>query len=203
MFICIVLKKAYFKRILTYPNHLSEGIMKINNLFLFLLVYILIFTIISCNDSNQNKQEKNDYANSTKSENFQDSLREINRQIEDAIYKGDYETLLKYYADDVLVVPNFQPPLRGKDAVRKSYLKQGKEGVKIHSFHAKTDKIWGDKTNIYEYGSYGLSFSSYETRHPYGVTGSYFMIWEKQNGNSYLIKYFISNLDFNPCKDYF
>ena len=66
-----------------------------------------------------------------------------------------------------------------------------KEGVKIHSFHGKIDNIWTDNSNIYEYGSYGLSFSSNETKHSFGVTGSYFMIWKKQKNNSYLIKYFI------------
>ncbi|MEJ2617198.1 MAG: DUF4440 domain-containing protein [Ignavibacteriaceae bacterium] len=175
--------------------------MKINHLFL-LCFFIPVLILISCNNSNQVNQEKNGLTDSTSAVNFQNSLKEINRQIEDAIYKGDYETLLKYYADDVIIVPNFQPVLYGKDAVRESYNKQEKEGIKINSFHAKTDKIWADKINIYEYGSYGLSFSSNVTKHPYGVTDSYFMIWEKQKNNSYLVKYFISNLDFNPCKDY-
>lgn len=176
--------------------------MKIKNL-LFLYIFFLLFTLISCNDTNKINQEKNEITDSTITVNYKDSLKDINRQIEEAIYKSDYETLLKYYADDAIVVPNFQPVLHGKDAIRESYSKQEKEGIKINSFHAETDKIWGDKINIYEYGSYGLSFSSNKTKHPYGVTGSYFMIWEKQKSSSYLIKYFISNLDFNPCKDYF
>lgn len=177
--------------------------MNIKHLSLFVFINILVFTLISCNYSNGDEQEKNASTDTLYTVNFEDTLKDINHQIEDAIYNNDYETLLKFYADDVTVIPNFQPALHGKDAVKESYLKQEKEGVKIHSFHAKTDKIWGDKTNIYEYGSYGLSFSSNETKHPYGVTGSYFMIWEKQKNKSYLIKYFISNLDFNPCKDYF
>ena len=175
--------------------------MKIKNL-LILFLFFLLFSLISCNNTNQVNQEKNEVTDSTIAVNYQDSLKEINQQIEEAIYNSDYETLLKYYADDAVVVPNFQPVLHGKDALRESYLKQEKEGVKINSFHAETDKIWGDKINIYEYGTYGLSFSSIKTKHPYGVTGSYFMIWEKQKSGSYLIKYFISNLDFNPCKDY-
>jgi len=171
--------------------------------YFYLFFYLLVLSFISCENTNQGKQEKNYLADTTKSSNLEDSLKDINQEIENAIYNNDYETLLKYYADDVMVVPNFQPVLQGKDAVRESYLKQEKEGVKIHSFHAKTAKIWEDQNNIYEYGSYGLSFSSYKTKHPYAVSGSYFMIWEKQKNNSYLVKYFISNLDFNPCKDYF
>ena len=177
--------------------------MKIINSFIYLFFCFLAFNLISCKDLVKNIKDKNANADSTESSYLDDSLNTINQQIEDAIYKGNYETLLKFYADDVIVVPNFQPVLKGKEAVRESYLKQVKAGVIIHSFHAKVDKRWRSRTNIYEYGSYGLSFSSIETKHPYGVTGSYFMIWEKERDKPFLIKYFISNLDFNPCKDYF
>jgi len=176
--------------------------MKIINSFIYLFFCFLAFNLISCEGFVKNKKDKNESADTTISSRFEDSLKVIGQQIEDAIYKGDYETLLKFYADDVIVVPNFQPVLKGKNAIKESYLQQENEGVKIHSFHAKADKIWKSKTNIYEYGSYGLSFTSNETKHPYGVTGSYFMIWEKERGKPFLIKYFISNLDFNPCKDY-
>ena len=175
--------------------------MEIKNSLIYLFFCFLAFNLISCKGVIKNINEKNTTADSTISSYLTDSLKAINQQIEEAIYKGDYETLLNFYADDVIVVPNFQPVLKGKDAVRESYLKQEKAGIKIQSFHAKADKIWRSRTNIYEYGSYGLSFSSYETKHPYAVTGSYFMIWEKQRNKPFLIKYFISNLDFNPCKD--
>jgi hypothetical protein len=55
---------------------------------------------------------------------------------------------------------------------------------------------------IYEYGTFGIAVSSNETKHPYAFTGSYFTIWEKQSDASYLIKYIISNYDFNPCEYY-
>jgi ketosteroid isomerase-like protein len=178
--------------------------MNIKHLSLFLFFNIFVFTLISCNNSNSDEQERNESIDTTGMIlNYEDSLKNINREIEDAIYNNDFEKILKYYAEDATVVPNFQPALHGKDAVRESYLKQEKEGIKIHSFHGKIEKIWADNANIYEYGTYGLSFSSNETKHPYGVTGSYFMIWEKHKNMSFLIKYFISNLDFNPCKDYF
>ena len=122
--------------------------MKIKNL-LILFLFFLLFSLISCNNTNQVNQEKNEVTDSTIAVNYQDSLKEINQQIEEAIYKSDYETLLKYYADDAVVVPNFQPVLHGKDALRESYLKQEKEGVKIHSFHGKIDKIWAGNSNVY------------------------------------------------------
>lgn len=174
--------------------------MKKGNLFIRLSLCILVFALISCNNLKENKQEKNEI---TKPSNFGDVLKEINLQIEDAVLKGDYETVLKFYTDDVILVPNSQPSLKGKSAVRESYLKQVKAGVRFHSFNARADKIWECGNEVYEYGTYGFSGSSNETKHPYAFTGSYFMIWEKQKDISYLIKYVISNLDFNPCKDFY
>ena len=176
--------------------------MKMKNFFLCLFFCFLAFNLISCKGLIKSINDKSAAADSTSSSYFEDSLKVINQQIEEAIYKNDYETLLKFYTEDVTIVPNFQPVLKGKNAVRESYLKQEKAGVKIHSFHTKLDTIWRSRTNIYEYGTYGLSFSTNETKHPYAVTGSYFMIWEKQRSKPFLIKYLISNLDFNPCKDY-
>lgn len=174
--------------------------MKTQIVLFYLFICTLVFAFISCDYSKEGKQEKNV---STKSSNPEDALKETNRQIEKAIYESDYETLLKFYTDDAVCAGNFQPTLKGKNAIKESYLKQQKEGTKFHSFKTKTEKLWECDKNIYEYGTYGLSVSSNETKHPYAFTGSYFMIWEKQKDESYLIKYLISNLDFNPCKDYY
>ena len=174
--------------------------MKVRNSLMLLFLCVLVFALLSCENNRENKQEKNE---AVKSSNLEETLKEINKQIETAIYNNDYETLLKFYTEDAVVVPNFQPVIKGKNAIRESYLKQQKEGVKIHSFHADVDKMWECGNEINEYGTFGLSFSTNKTSHPYGLTGSYFMIWERQNNNSLLIKYFISNLDFNPCNNYY
>ncbi len=174
--------------------------MKTRSILFYLFLCVLVFAFISCDNSKESKQEKK---GSTKSPDLEDALKETNRQIENAIYESDYETLLKFYTDDVVCVGNFQPALIGKNAIKENYLKQQKEGTKIHSFKAKAEKIWECGNDIYEYGTYGLSISSNETKHPYAFTGSYFMIWEKQKDKYYLIKYLISNLDFNPCKDFY
>ncbi|OGU69943.1 MAG: hypothetical protein A2499_18750 [Stygiobacter sp. RIFOXYC12_FULL_38_8] len=172
--------------------------MRTGKFFLQLSFYLLVAVFISCKDQGADKQEKTKIANDA---SLEKSLKETNRIIEEAIYKSDYETLLKYYTEDVILVPNFQPVLRGKSAVRENYMKQAKAGIKIHSFRANPEKIWSGGNEVYDYGSFGFSVSSFETKHPYAYTGSYFIIREKQPNNFFLIKYFISNLDFNPCKE--
>lgn len=166
----------------------------------FFFCCILVAVMISCNNLKEaDAQEKV----SNLSSSIESVLTEINKKIETAIYNADYETLLKFYTDDAIVASDFQPAIKGKDAIRESYIKQKKEGTKFHSFNAKAEKIREVNNDIYEYGTYGLSVSSNETKHPYAFTGSYFMIWEKQKNDAYLIKYLISNLDFNPCNDFY
>jgi ketosteroid isomerase-like protein len=164
------------------------------------LLCCMVLSLISCDLAKDNKQKKDETSNSGRPDT---TLQGINRQIETAVYNNDYDTILKFYADDAVIASDFKPMLKGKNAIRESILEQKKDGSRINSFHAKADKMWGCNNNIYEYGTYGLSITSNVTKHPYAFSGSYFMIWERQNDKSYLIKYMISNLDFNPCKDFY
>jgi ketosteroid isomerase-like protein len=169
--------------------------MRREKLLLQLVFLFLAIAFISCNNP-QVKQEKHEAANQS---SLEETLKKNNSIIEDAIYKNDYETLLEYYTDDAIIVANLQPTLRGKIAIRDSYMEQKKDEVKTHSFRAVAERIWESGNEIYEYGTYGLTISSKKTTRPYAYTGSFFLIWEKQSTGKLLIKYFISNLDFNPC----
>jgi ketosteroid isomerase-like protein len=170
----------------------------------FLLLILISFTLvfISC-DKKDNPKESNQVKNDTSAVlSPEEALKEIGEQIQKAVLENDYETQLKFYAEDAVCVPSFQHALKGKREIRQAYMEQKKKGVKFHSFNANIDKIWKCDNEIYEYGTFGFAVSSRETKHPYAFTGSYFTIWEKQSDASYLIKYIISNYDFNPCGYY-
>jgi ketosteroid isomerase-like protein len=167
--------------------------MKSINFLKSLLLFILIVAFISCENKKEETKTVKQFSN------LEEVLKETNQKIEKAIFESDYETLLKFYTDDVVFMPNFHSVLRGKSAVRESYEEQQKAKVKIHSFNARIDKIWSHGNEIFEYGTFGFAVSSRETKHPYAFTGAYFMIWEKQKDATYLIKYLISNYDFDPC----
>jgi len=69
-------------------------------------------------------------------------IKEINRILEKATLEGDYETLLKYYDEDVIVKPDFSPEIKGKSAMREQYRKDKQKGVRFHSFNGVVEALW-------------------------------------------------------------
>jgi ketosteroid isomerase-like protein len=126
--------------------------------------------------------------------------KEINRIIEKAVKESDYETVLKYHTEDVIIKPDFVEAIKGKAELREQYRQNKKIGLKIHAYDGVVEAMWicGDK--VYERGIFGMSFSSTERPQPEAAYGSYFQIWEKQEDNSYKVAYLIWNLDYNPFK---
>jgi len=136
--------------------------------------------------------------------NAQDSLKEVKNKLEainearvQAALDGDYEALLKFLTDDVIIDPPFEPIIKGKKALRKRDEISRKIGLKYHSVSGTIEDMWivGDK--IYERGVWGMSITTNDLKQPIASYGSYFQIWRKQ-GDSYLIEYVISNLDYDP-----
>ncbi len=164
--------------------------------FIFALIFsCLLLTLISC----KNKDSESNLT--TKQKVITDSLaqlQEIDRILNKAVLNGDYETILKYYTEDIVILANSIPAIKGKEAVRALYEKDRKKGLKFHAFSGKPDKMWSCDDKVYEYGTYGMAVSSYETKHPYGFAGSYFTIWQKQKDGSYLMEFVMTNLDHEP-----
>jgi ketosteroid isomerase-like protein len=165
----------------------------------FLLIFLL-FSFTSCNNPNDEstvnpQQEKNA---ALQDGDFKSTLQGIRSALDKAILDSDYETILKYHTDDVIIMANFRPAIKGKKEMREQYKKDKKAGVKLHAFNGKPERMWEIGNEVYEYGTYGLAVTSKDTEHPYAFYGSYFMIWEKQPESTYLVRYLITNLDHKP-----
>lgn len=131
------------------------------------------------------------------SEKLNSQLDSIIKEMEAATLVNDHPTILKHYTEDLLIMPNFREPVRGKSALKKLYELEKEQGFKYHSFSSTIEKRWQVEGNIYEYGSFGMAISYNSVEKPIAYYGSYFQIWEKVEG-SYKIKYAIWNLDHNP-----
>jgi ketosteroid isomerase-like protein len=168
----------------------------------FVLLF-LVGAVSSCNSPSEKPKEIQEKSHPAvaPTTDLPARLEKANKTIHQAMLAGDYETILTFYTDDVVLVPDFHPAVRGKNAVRESYMKQKKAGVIFHSFSATTEKIWSSGKEVYEYGTFGQAVSAAEHAKPKAYYGSYFMIWEEQPDGALLIKYVIWNLGFNPCGD--
>ncbi|NQV36601.1 MAG: hypothetical protein HQ509_01200 [Candidatus Marinimicrobia bacterium] len=126
-----------------------------------------------------------------------DKLDKIGQAMEQTGLSEDYDEMLRFYTDDVLIMADFQEPIRGKKELKAPYKTENKIGLKYHSINGTPEKRWESNGLIYDYGSFGMIVSSKTDKKPDGYYGSYFQIWEP-SGSSYKLKYVIWNLDHNP-----
>jgi len=162
----------------------------------FLVVFNFLF--VSCENKDLNKLvEKKETANPKTS--LKAELDSINNILDKAMLSGNFEAMLPYYAEDIIVSPGLNPTVKGKAAVKEGYEKNRKDAVKYHSFSGTTEEIWECEDRIYERGTFGMSFSYKDHPKPIGYYGSYFTIWQRDKDGSLKIKYVIWNLGFNPC----
>ena len=155
----------------------------------------MIFLFVSCENQNTPKEIK-EKATVDTTNHITGKVEKINGILNKAMLQGDYETMLKYYTDDIIVSPGIKPTAKGKTAIRESYEKYKKIQVKYHSFGGTIEDIWESGDKIYERGTFGVSLSYKDHPKPLAYYGSYFTVWQKESDDSLKIKYFIWNLGF-------
>jgi len=156
---------------------------RIISIFFAIIFLLALFSFSQAQDLSEEKKQK---------------LDEIEVLLEKAMIDGDYETILKYYDDNIIIMPGFDPAIRGINALNKAYEKNKRKGIKYHSFTRNVEKRWMCGNEIFEMDSFGMAISSKETSQPKAYYGSYFQIWQECEDGSFKIKYNIWNLDFNP-----
>lgn len=160
---------------------------------------VLFLFVISCENVNNKTETASNLKVPEKNLDFKKKIEEINSNIEKLVLAGNYNDILPYYTDDVIISPDFHSSIKGKEAIRVAYEKNKKIKLKHHSFSGTSEDIWECEKFIYERGKFGMSLSSKDHPKPLAYYGSYFTIWQKEDDESLKIKYVIWNLDFNPC----
>ena len=171
--------------------------MKKKPFFFYTLLLSISILFLSC--GNQTKSTASPAGNDSTGSSYIQKIKETNAKIEELMLASDYDALLKYFTDDVLILPPLSSEVRGIESLRKEYNDNMKRVVKIRTFGGKVEKIWKNGNIVYEYGTYGSVGTVKGHPKPIAQTVNYFMMWERQNDGSYLIKYIIENLDYNPC----
>ena len=123
-------------------------------------------------------------------------FNEMNKEFADMMVANDHEGILKWYADDVIQMPNYSPILRGIDALKEAQKKEEQSGVKFTAFTLETTDVLPAGDYFIEIGKYTLSMEIPEMG-SMDDHGKYMTVWEKRDGD-WKIRADTWNTDNNP-----
>lgn len=137
-------------------------------------------------------------ANAGEVEEAKAKIAAINDVLKKALLAGDVDTMLKYYADDMLHMPNYEPMVRGKKAYARKQKEAFAAGLKVHSMNSTTLDVWVEGDIVVEAGTYSISLTPPGSPIPVADNGKYVSVWEKQSDGSLKIKIETWCTDLNP-----
>jgi ketosteroid isomerase-like protein len=126
-------------------------------------------------------------------------LEQTSRQLTDATLKGDGETMLSFYSDDAISLPNYSPMLRGKEAIRTHGQQMEEMGFQFKAIDFRTSDLWTCGDLVYELGNYDISFCIGDTMEIIDDHGKYMTVWEMQSDGGLKIKIETWNTNLWPC----
>ena len=123
-------------------------------------------------------------------------FNEMNKKFSQMMVDGNHSEMLKWYADDAISMPSYQPMLRGIDALKKAQEMDEKSGTKITAFSLQTTDVMPAGDYFIEIGTYTISMEIPEMG-SIDDYGKYLNVWE-QDGDKWELKVDIWNTDMNP-----
>jgi len=125
----------------------------------------------------------------------------MNKELAEMMIAGDHQGMIKWYTDDIISMPSYQPMIRGIDAAKKSGEMHEKSGVKTTAFVLETTDIIEAGGYMIEIGTYTITMQIPGMDMPWSDHGKYMNVWEVQDDGSYKIKADTWNTDTNPWMD--
>jgi len=125
----------------------------------------------------------------------------MNQEFADMMIAGDHQGMVKWYADDIISMPSYQPMIRGIDAVKKAGEMQEQSGVKTKDFTLTTTDVIEAGNYYVEVGTYTITMQIPGMDKPWSDHGKYMNVWETQDDGSLKIKADTWNTDTNPWMD--
>ena len=125
----------------------------------------------------------------------------MNQEFADMMIAGDQQGMIKWYADDIISMPSYQPMIRGIDAVKKAGEMQEESGMKTTAFTLETTDVIEAGSYVVEIGTYTITMQIPGLDKPWSDHGKYMNVWEEQDDGSYKMKADTWNTDTNPWMD--
>jgi ketosteroid isomerase-like protein len=124
-------------------------------------------------------------------------IEEMGKKSAQELVSGVYDTTLAQYAEDVVSMPNNEPMLKGKGAVREHMRQLMGMGMKFSKVSFTTMDVKVSGSLAYEIGTYAMTF----TMPPLGEIsdeGKYLTIYERAADGSWKVKVETWNTNRQP-----
>lgn len=125
-------------------------------------------------------------------------IQERNEALIEARTAHNLKKLLDFYFEDAVLMPDFKPVKKGKNAIEAMFREDFKQVYKSSSaqFHITDLQVAGDK--IIEHSTWTLSLSGGQLPSPQAYFGSSVSIWKRDKDGKLKMTFNIWNLDHNP-----
>jgi ketosteroid isomerase-like protein len=155
-----------------------------------LAISLLLAFFLFLSSCNSNKT-------SSDSKAIEETLRNADATIQNAIAQKNIDTLMSFYAQDACLLPTAEPKVEGKDAIKKEW----QHIFAIPDFANKSQltkvEVSDDGSMAYTMGSY-LATMQGEDGKQVQEPGKWITIWKKQSDNQWRIKVDTYNTDIPP-----
>ncbi len=132
-------------------------------------------------------------------ERTQNDLKErvdrLNSQAEKAFVSGDIETMLQFYCDDIISMPNHHPMIRGKADLKRMNEAMLSTGMKAQSIESTSVDVQTGGEYVYDIGTFSQVIIMPGTTEPTKSVGKYLTIWKRQPNGDLKIAVEIYNSD--------
>jgi len=131
---------------------------------------------------------------------LESELQELLTTMDRAMVDGHCETILAFYADDAVILPNNAPKIVGKEAIRKRMEAHRKSGVTFGSFKGTVERAWECGDMVYSVGSWAMSASIPGVARPVADKGNSLAIFRRTADGKLHIVYDMWNSDVETSR---
>ncbi len=119
----------------------------------------------------------------------------IGRKAETAFLAGEVDTMLQYYTEDIISMPQSYPMVKGKENLRRKTEAILSLGLKFESLESTTLDVKSSGRYVYEIGTFRQAVILPGQNEPTESVGKYVTIWEQQPNGDLKIAVEIYNSD--------
>lgn len=134
-----------------------------------------------------------------KDDHLKKKIQSYNETLAKAIVSDDQETVLSFYTNDAVSLPNYSKMLVGLEAIA-AHQKETAGQADVTAMNFSTQMINDYGKALVEIGIYTITVEVPGYEKPYNDKGKYVSVWEKQANGEYKMAAEIWNTDVNPMQ---